>query len=128
MIRGVFVLTLVGCASHAPSPPTARPASSAPTDAGTTGPTLLSFDDLAARGARAAPLMREHARVNGSTTLTAKEADSCFRVVVSTAGSFEGRPDTAGDTFVPPNGPICLKKGQSMKLVTEGRALVLVAP
>lgn len=128
MIRSAALVLLVGCAgtpdAKKPAGPVA-PSASVSVDA---GPPEISFDDLSSRGARSAPLMRELARVNGSTKLEAKDRDTCFRASVSGPSSIAGRAETAGDTWVPPSGPICLKKGQSTTLETNGRAVIFVAP
>jgi hypothetical protein len=133
-----------GCAGSSPRSPGAIPSSkdagAASLDAGTdatieaAGEPLLSLDELAARGATDAPLMREIARVQDtSNALVVRDParDACFRAAFSASapvraslvdqtGAPRGEISLAATTgLVPPRGPACARKGESLRLVIE---------
>jgi len=109
-----------------------------------------TLDAIAARGATDAPQMREVRRVPDAAKgieLPPAERDACFRIALASSRPLRARLEDAakaprGDvassaaTFllVPPRGPACAKKGESLRLVVEGgegataRAVVWQAP
>jgi hypothetical protein len=108
-----------------------------------------SLDALAARGPTDMPLMREVQRVADASArpieLEVKSADSCFRALVASSlpvrAWFEDdehaqRGEAAKAAgLVPPHGPVCARKGETLKLVvapssptTISRAVVWQAP
>ena len=109
---------------------------------------LPSTSALAARGATDAPLMRELLRVEQAAPRSADvrgERDLCVRAVFAAsapvkawfadqAGAARGEVATATSGTVPPRGPACLKKGESLHLIVEGegpvsaRAVLFAAP
>jgi hypothetical protein len=134
---GPFVVT--GCGGA--TPPPAHPAA----DAGAAGANdgaanatdgLASLDALAARGATDAPLMREALRVEHATPRSPEvraERDLCVRATFAAsgpvrawfadqAGAARGDVATGVSGVVPPRGPACVKKGESVHLVIEGEA------
>ncbi|MFO0741356.1 MAG: hypothetical protein U0270_36005 [Labilithrix sp.] len=152
-------LVLVALATAcAPAAPRAKPVpvttqASAP-DAGLAdmtpakGADVPSLDELAARGATDAPMMREVRRLDGvskPTDLEAGASDACFRAVVAASAPVKAWfidathaprgeiAETAG--LVPPRGPVCAKKGETLRLVvhattagTTARAVVWQSP
>lgn len=99
-----------------------------------------SLDQLAARGATDAPLMRESKRTDDATSPTDLDTgatDTCFRAVVAastpvkawfedTSNAVRGElADAAG--LVPPRGPVCAKKGELLRLVVEATSPGTVA-
>ena len=146
---------ITACGGGAPAP--AHPAHPAPTDsgsgtradAGAPAPDLLpSTAALAARGPTDAPLMREVQRVEQAAPRAPDlraERDLCVRAVFAASapvkawfadqsGAARGEISAAAAGTVPPRGPACLKKGESVHLVVEGagpisaRAVVFAAP
>jgi hypothetical protein len=105
--------------------------------AGAPGAELLpSLDALAARGPTDAPLMREALRVEQAAPRSPDvraERDSCMRATFAAArpvrawladasGAVRGETTTAASGTVPPRGPVCAKKGESLHLVVEDAA------
>lgn len=137
------VVGIVACGG-APAPAPAHPgtgdgglASSA--DAGAPVlDTLPSTDALAARGPTDAPLMRELLRVEQAAPRSPDvraDRDLCVRAVFAAsapvkawladdAGAARGEVSSAASGTVPPRGPACVKKGESLHLVVEGDAAV----
>ncbi len=110
---------------------------------------VASLDAIAARGASAAPLMRESTRIADAAaraTEVKAERDTCVRVafaastkvktfLADAAGARRGDPFEGTEGVTPPSGPACMKRGESLRLVVEGapaaavvRAVVFVAP
>ncbi len=146
-------IAIVGCGA---SPPPARPplASDGGVDGGNvgalSGDELPSLEALAARGATAAPLMRELLRVERAaprSPLLRADRDLCLRAVFAAsrpvrawfadeAGVARGEITTGASGAIPPRGPACAKKGESLQLVVEGesagdvaaRAVLFAAP
>lgn len=108
-----------------------------------------TLDAIAARGATDAPQMREVRRVPDAAKgidLPPADRDVCFRIAIASSRPLRARLEDAakvarGDvpasgTFllVPPRGPACAKKGESLRLVVEGgdgataRAIVWQSP
>ena len=97
------------------------------------GDDVPSLDSLAARGASDAPLMREVLRSADATkpsVLDVRAADACFRAVVAANAPVRARfedekraprgEDLAGASgLVPPRGPACARKGETLRLVVE---------
>ena len=112
------------------------------------GADVPSLDELAARGATDAPMMREVKRledVSTPTELDAAAADTCFRAVVASSAPVKAwfidathapRGEIAESAgLVPPRGPVCAKKGETLRLVvhapnagTTARAVVWQSP
>lgn len=109
---------------------------------------LASTEALAARGATEAPLMREVLRVERavprSPALRANR-DLCVRALFAAsrpvriwladeAGLQRGEITTGAAGAVPPRGPACVQKGESVHLVVESestaavRAVLFAAP
>ena len=109
---------------------------------------LPSTATLALRGPTDAPLMRELQRVEQAAPRSPDvraERDLCVRAVFAAsspvkawfadqAGAARGEVSTGASGTVPPRGPACMKKGESVHLVVEGegspsaRAVVFAAP
>jgi len=146
-------LALAGCRAGA-APPT-RPASSSSdggvaneASAGPTSDGLASTEALAARGATDAPLMRELLRVEHAaprSPAVRADRDLCVRALYAAArpvrawladeaGLVRGEIATGASGAVPPRGPACVQKGESLHLVVESegpvvaRAVLFAAP
>lgn len=109
---------------------------------------LPSTATLALRGPTDAPLMRELQRLEQASPRSPDvwaERDLCVRAVFAAsspvktwfadqAGAARGDVSTGASGTVPPRGPACVKKGDSVHLVVEGegpvtaRAVVFAAP
>lgn len=151
----VLVTTLPGCASpasHAPSRGAAgAAASSCPSAPRVTEP-RATFAELVARGATAAPRMREvqQATLAGPGAASERvvaDRDLCVRAVYEASGE-DGAPralwleDSSNapltppskgtQGLVPPQGPVCVHKGDRVRLVFQGtgvvRAVLLASP
>ena len=127
-----------GGSRFAPAVPASRPlvtsldggAASAPVDA------LPSLDALATRGPTDAPLMREALRVEHAAPRSPDvraDRDLCVRASFAAAGPVRawfadesgaprGEITSATSGTVPPRGPVCAKKGESLHLVVESAA------
>lgn len=96
------------------------------------GADVPSLDEIAARGAIDAPMMREAMRLEDVATpaeLEAGATDACFRAVVAASVPVRAwfidathaprgeLAETAG--LVPPRGPVCAKKGETLRLVVQ---------
>lgn len=148
--RATILLALSACGSPqtpAPAPKQASVAdASAPVvDAGT-GEPHESLDALATRGAGEVALMREAQRVADASKPWELRADKdvCVRALFAAdrpvKAWFEDeskspRGDVAPasiSSLVPPKGPACAKKGETLKLVIEGaivaRAVIWQSP
>jgi hypothetical protein len=152
---------LIACAPAAQRPvgravakPPPAPTVDAGAEAGTAGRAgqeVPSLDALASRGPTDMPMMREALRVPEAaakpTELEAKTVDTCYRAAVAAGlpvrAWFEDdkrarRGEVAPSSragLVPPRGPACARKGETLRLVveaTEGatiaRAVVWQAP
>ena len=107
------------------------------------------MDALAARGVTDAPLMREVLRVERAVPRSPDvraDRDLCVRALFAAsgpvrawfadeAGSVRGDVTTGASGAVPPRGPVCAKKGESLHLVVESeegpvaaRAVLFAAP
>lgn len=137
----LLLTALAGCAAGARSrPPSATTPSSSSTTPSASTPrfdaAVPSLDVLATRHARELPLMRETLRVAQAAAkpadLESKTADTCFRAAFaanvpvrawfedaqhSERGESSTLADTAKSGLVPPRGPACARKGESLKLV-----------
>jgi hypothetical protein len=135
-----LLLTLLwGCAPASPraTPPRTQPAA-AIVDAGAEpiakGEDVPSLDALAARGASDAPLMREVLRVEAAATTRSSElkatTDACYRAVVAAsvpvrawfeddAHATRGEIASSTSVLVPPRGPACARKGETLRLVVD---------
>jgi hypothetical protein len=148
----VVAFLVAGCGGG--STPAAHPASAADggLDAGSDGDPssdgLASLDALAARGATDAPLMREALRVEHASPRSPDvraDRDLCVRALFAAsrpvrawfadeAGAARGEVAIGVSGSVPPRGPACVKKGESLHLVVEGegpvaaRAVLFAAP
>jgi len=133
-------------AETTPKPPTT---SLVDASASIRGDELPDLDALAARGATDAPLMREVLRTADATTgaiLAAGASDACFRAVIASsapvqarfedsAGAIRGAPLSGAPGMVPPRGPACARRGETLRLVVEladhaarARAIVWQSP
>jgi len=100
------------------------------------GPELESLDALVARGAPEAPLMREAQRVTDASKPHEMklDRDTCVRAIFAASQPVRAwieddarvpRGDVAPastSSLVPPKGPACARKGETLKLVIEGAA------
>jgi hypothetical protein len=162
-VRGVALALAAACASGpiliagcGATPPAARKPPS--TDGGSAGSNngdakgapngLAPIDALAARGPTDAPLMREVLRVESAAPRSAEiraDRDLCVRAIFAAsqpvrawfadaAGAARGEVATGATGAVPPRGPVCARKGESLHLVVEGeravaaRAVLFAAP
>lgn len=129
-----------------PPPPSASPAVSDGGDGpdATSAARAPSLDDLAARGATELPSMREISRATDATTptvVTAGASDGCFRASLGASapvrawfedasGDARGEALSAAAGLVPPRGPVCARRGETLRLVidavpgTTARAIV----
>lgn len=129
---------IAGCAAAAPPP---RPPSSsdggadASNDAASaaTSDGRASLETLAARGASDAPLMRELLRVERAAPRSPDvraDRDLCLRALFAAsrpvrawfadeAGATRGEIAIGASGAVPPRGPACASKGESLHLVVE---------
>ena len=111
---------------------------------------LPSLDAIAARGATDAPLMREMLRVERAAPRSPDvraDRDLCVRALFAAsrpvrawfadeAGNARGEVAAGASGAIPPRGPACAKKGESLHLVVEGegagdvaaRAVLFAAP
>lgn len=130
-----------GARKPAPAAAPSAAASSVEVRMPTPPPALPSFEFLAARAAADAPDMREASRIEelaAAPSITA-DRDACYRVrfaagreVTATlrdaTGAARGETTTGGIGWVPPRGPACARKGETLRLVVEppvaGRAIV----
>jgi hypothetical protein len=94
--------------------------------------------EIASRGARDAPMMREVRRLewpNASGARITAEHDACFRAAFEAASTIDiafvderGEPRSEAARgehgLVPPRGPVCVKKGEAIELApsTPSRA------
>jgi len=113
--------------------------SAADAGAGPPSDALPSLDALAARGATDAPLMRELLRVERAAPRSPDvlaPRDLCVRALFAASGpvrawfadaggATRGEVTTATSGAVPPRGPACARKGESLHLVIESDAPVL---
>lgn len=134
-------LALAACSPAAPKAVRPEPsAASAPVaDAGLVdmtparGAEVPTLDELAARGAPEVPRMREVKRlddVSKPTELEAGTTDACFRAIVAASGpvrawfvdaSSAPRGEIAEAAgLVPPRGPVCARRGETLRLVVHG--------
>jgi hypothetical protein len=158
MVLG-FVICLDACArpreSHPPH--ASAPQADAGVSSGDTLPTpadrVPSLDNLAGRGATDAPQMREVLRVADASAKTAVKAivsDACVRAIVASSapmrawfeddahaprGDIAVSASASSTSLVPPRGPACVRKGETLHLVVEAsiphatsRAVVWQAP
>ena len=151
-VAATWLASLAACGGAAPvavPPPGRGVGSDGPVASGPpTVDALPTTSALAARGATDAPLMRELLRVEQAAPRSADvrgERDLCVRVVFAASapvkawfadqtGAARGEVATATSGTVPPRGPACLKKGESLHLVVEAegpvraRAVLFAAP
>jgi hypothetical protein len=146
-------ILIPGCGA---TPPAARPTPS--TDGGSAGSNdggakgapngLAAIDALAARGPTDAPLMREVLRVESAAPRSPEiraDRDLCVRAIFAAsqpvrawladaAGAARGEVAMGTAGAIPPRGPACARKGESLHLVVEGegavaaRAVLFAAP
>jgi hypothetical protein len=146
-----ILLALSACGSPQTAAPTPKQAvqadASAPSaaDAGERAP-VESLDALATRGAGEVALMREAQRVADASKPYELRADKdvCVRALFAADRPVKAwiedeskapRGDVAAastSSLVPPKGPACAKKGETLKLVIEGattaRAVIWQSP
>lgn len=134
-----LALALFGLVACSPPPVTRVAPKPERLDAGTADAgTLPSFEALASHGPVELPAMREAARVEHTTKLS-PAVDTCYRALVASDGEVKasfadaaglrGDPGVAG--LVPPRGPVCARKGETLRFVLDGapaRAIVWQAP
>ncbi|MBX3201489.1 MAG: hypothetical protein KF894_25355 [Labilithrix sp.] len=118
-----------------PPPPSAIPAA---TDGGgspdaASGARAPSLDELAARAATELPSMREIGRAADATTptvVTTGATDGCFRASLGAStpvrawfedasGDPRGEALSATAGLVPPRGPVCARRGETLRLVVD---------
>lgn len=126
-----------------PSPAVSTPAPDAAAE------TVATLDELAARGAVDAPLMKEVLRADPAAPKTAEiraDRDLCVRAAfganasvrawfIDASGDARGDAATGNSGWVPPRGPACAKKGEVLRLTfdapsnaTVSRAVVWASP
>ncbi|HSO34659.1 MAG TPA: hypothetical protein VLT33_19125 [Labilithrix sp.] len=148
---GLVALAACGGAARGPATPSAAdagPGGGADGGASHAADPLPSLAALAARGPTDAPLMREALRVEQAAPRSPDvraERDLCLRAIfaasaparawfVDQAGAVRGEITSAAAGTVPPRGPACAQKGESLHLVVEGgapltaRAVIFAAP
>jgi hypothetical protein len=154
--RPAFVVALalafqavVACARPPPPPTAPPPKLAAPVaDRGEARPDTApphdevpSLDVLASRGPCELPLMREVLRSSNATTpsvLAAGSGDACFRAVIAAsapvrawfedeARAVRGVELTGSSGLVPPRGPACARRGESLRLVVEPASAAVTA-
>lgn len=142
----------MGCGGGGPAPAAPKAAADAglgpAADAGTAADGLASLDALSARGPTDAPLMRELLRVERAAPRSPDvlaPRDLCVRALFAASGPVRawfsdaggaprGEVTTATSGAVPPRGPACARKGESLHLVIESdasaaaRAVIFAAP
>jgi len=148
----VGLLTLAACGGPARGPAAPIAADAGP-EGGADGASsradaLPSLAALAARGPTDAPLMREALRVEQAAPRSPDvraDRDLCVRAIFAASaparawfadqsGTARGEVTSAASGTVPPRGPACAKKGESLHLVVEGdgpltaRAVLFAAP
>ncbi|WP_146653408.1 hypothetical protein [Labilithrix luteola] len=135
-------------AGENPARGTTSPAASAAPPGADAEP-VATLDELAARGAVDAPLMKETLRADPAAPKTAEiraERDLCVRAAFAASASVrawfaDASGDARGDAatgvsgLVPPRGPACAKKGEVLRLMvdapanaTMSRAVVWTSP
>lgn len=142
--RLALSLLLVGCGGGAAPPPAPKPAATAlgaDASAPPNADTVPTLDAIAARGAVDAPQMKEIARweraAPRSPDLKA-DRDLCVRVAFAAsgpvrvrletaAGDRRGEPTGGADGLLPPQGPVCVTRGEVLRLVVEGDAAIVRA-
>ena len=156
-VIGVLALAACGGARAAEDATRGADAGASKNDAATApGPSTESYaslEALAARGPSEAPLMRELLRVDRAAPRSLEvraDRDLCVRAVFAAARPVRAWfADAAGATrgevaagiagTVPPRGPVCATKGESLHLVVESgegtstasvsaRAIIFAAP
>ena len=126
---------------HPPQPPVAAGAPDAGPDAAPAAEEVPTVLALAARGPTDMPLMREVVRSEDATKPTPVElraADACLRAVVAASvpvqAWFEdekhakrGAELSGASGLVPPRGPACARKGETLRLVVAPQAADTIA-
>ncbi|HVH42955.1 MAG TPA: hypothetical protein VM925_11450, partial [Labilithrix sp.] len=139
-LHAIALAALVGCGRSSsptdPVGPTAKTGSAPPSsrvDATVPGDGVPSLDELALRGPTDMPLMREAARSGDLATaleVRASASDTCFRAVVAASEpirswfedetrSPRGAELSGVSGLVPPRGPACARKGETLRLVVS---------
>jgi hypothetical protein len=133
-IAAAFV---IACGGSRTAPPPARPpvaSADAGAEAGGSAPTprVASLDELEARGPTDAPLMKKIAALEitrlAPTSEIAASTDQCLRATfassrpvraafVDETGAQRGDAASATSGTVPPQGPMCMKKGERVRVV-----------
>jgi hypothetical protein len=120
-------------AGGAPSASASAPATASP---GKPRDAVASLDELAQRGPSDAPLMRVAMRVAQAAPraeLAPADHDACFRAALAagapvrtwfedSSGARRGDVANGASVVVPPRGPACAKKGETLSLVVDGAA------
>jgi hypothetical protein len=107
---------------------------------------VASFDELVARGASIAPLMKPGERVAAGGAVRF-DRDGCVTVVYAANRPVRlwledrdqaqrGEASNAASGAVPPRGPACARRGEELRLVVQGggdptlllRAIAFVSP
>lgn len=100
-----------------------------------------TLDAIAARGAVDAPQMKELARWERATPRSPDlkaERDMCLRVAFAASSPVRvrletvnadrrGEPTSGADGLLPPQGPVCVTRGEVVRLVVEGDAAIVRA-
>jgi hypothetical protein len=138
---GAWLALGCGGAARAPAQPSPRSidagaalgGEAAERDGGASEP-LPSLEELAARGASEAPLMRERLRIEHAAPRSEElraERDLCVRALYAASrpvrvwfadegGQRRGEVASGTGGAVPPRGPACVRKGEALRLVVEG--------
>lgn len=105
------------------------------------GEEVPTLDALALRGASEMPLMREVLRSADATNpsvLELRSEDTCLRAVVAASAPVRARFEDDGHAvrgaelagtngLVPPKGPACARKGETLRLVVESEGAAITA-
>jgi hypothetical protein len=153
LLAALLALAAAACGSPPRPPPAPAPAPLHDAGVGDAASgardPVASIAELVDRGAAEAPLMRVAMRLEKTAPRSDElraERDLCVRaafaasavvrvsfVDASGARRGEAAPSTGG--MVPPQGPLCVKKGEALRVVVDGaapdvvvRAVVLAAP
>lgn len=142
--RLALSVLLVGCGGGGAAPPPAtKPAPTALADAAAppNADKVPTLDAIAARGAVDAPQMKEIARWERAAPRSPElkaDRDLCVRIAFAAsgpvrlrletaAGDRRGEPTGGADGLLPPQGPVCVTRGEVLRLVVEGDAAIVRA-
>lgn len=139
-----FLVSACGGARGGTPPPATKPVAPAMTADASTPPNadkVPTLDAIAARGAVDAPQMKEVARWDRAAPRSPDlkaDRDLCVRVAFAASGSVRvrletaagdrrGEPTSGADGLLPPQGPVCVTRGEVLRLVVEGDAAIVRA-